>query len=262
LLVAGSHRYGGAATLAGLGARASGVGMLSIAVPESIKPILSQRLPEALIIGCPETESGAIAAFPADLELEKYSAIACGPGMTLDALPLVQAVLASKRSLVLDADGLNALAQLGTLKTLQNRSASTVLTPHLGEFKRLFPELEDALTCRIAAVRQAATQTGAVVLLKGARVAIADSHTVWINPDSTAALARGGSGDVLTGLIGGLLAQAIASQASVSHLDVVKSAVWWHAQAGILAAQERTVLGVEPQTLASFLIPLVASFTT
>ncbi|MBF2028729.1 MAG: NAD(P)H-hydrate dehydratase [Oscillatoriales cyanobacterium C42_A2020_001] len=262
LLVAGSRRYGGAATLAGLGARASGVGMLSIAVPESIKPVLSQLLPEALIIGCPETESGAIAAFPADLELEKYSAIACGPGMTLDALPVVRAVLDSQRSLVLDADGLNALAHLGTLKTLQNRSASTVLTPHLGEFKRLFPELEDAVTCRIAAVRQAATQTGAIVLLKGARVAIADSHTVWINPDSTAALARGGSGDVLTGLTGGLLAQAIASPSSVSHLDVVKSATWWHAQAGILAAQERTVLGVEPQTLASYLIPLLASVTT
>ncbi len=255
LLVAGSHRYVGAAILAGLGARASGVGMLSIAVPESIKPLLSQSLPEALIVGCPETASGAIAAFPADIELEKYSTIACGPGLTLDALKVVQAVLASQRALVLDADGLNSLAQLGTLRILQNRSAATVLTPHLGEFQRLFPELAEALTCRVTAVQAAANQTGAIVLLKGARVAIADAHKVWLNPESTSALARGGSGDVLTGLIGGLLAQAIASRSFVSHLEIVKSAVWWHAQAGILAAQERTILGVEPQTLATYLIP-------
>lgn len=262
LILAGSHRYGGAAVLSGLGARASGVGMLSIAVPESIKPILSQHLPEALVIGCPETESGAIAGLPDDVDVEKYSAVACGPGMTLDALPVIKAVLASERSLVLDADGLNALAQLGTLKTLQKRTAATVLTPHLGEFKRLFPDLADAMTCRITAVQQAATQTGAIVLLKGARVAIADTHKVWINPDSTPALARGGSGDVLTGLIGGLLAQAIASHSPTAPLDVVKSAAWWHAQAGILASQERTVLGVEPQTLANYLIPLLVSLTT
>lgn len=259
LMVCGSHRYVGAAILTGLGARASGVGMLSIAVPESIKAIVNAQLPEALVIGCSETESGAIAQLPADVNFETYDAIACGPGLTLDALPQVQAVLQSSRPVVLDADGLNALAQLGTIDTLKQRTTPTVLTPHLGEFKRLFPDLADFLACRLTATQQAAIQTGAIVLLKGARVAIADSQHVWINPESTPALARGGSGDVLTGLMGGLLAQTAAAQASFSPIDPVKSATWWHAQAGILAARDRTELGVDPHTLTQYLIPAITT---
>jgi len=257
LLVCGSQRYVGAAILAGLGARASGVGMVTIAVPQAIKPFLSDRLPEALIVGCPETSSGAIAHLP--MEIENYDAIACGPGMTPDGSPAIQQVLTSSRPLLLDADGLNVLAQLGTNDTLQARTATTVLTPHVGEFRRLFSDLANQLHCRITAAQTAARQTGAIVLLKGARTAIADSQTVWINPDSSPALARGGSGDVLTGLTGGLLAQAISSHQLATPLEVVKSAVWWHARAGIWAAAERTVLGVDPATLADYLIPAIAS---
>lgn len=255
LLICGSHRYSGAAVLTGLGARASGVGMVSIAVPESIKPLLSHSLPEALVIGCPETETGAIAHLPADIDLEKYTAIACGPGLTLDAEPVIQTALTRSLPLVLDADGLNVLATLGTIATLNQRHAPTVLTPHLGEFKRLFPPLSESVDCRITAVRQAAMQTGAIVLLKGARVAIADAQTVWINPDSTPALARGGSGDVLTGLTGGLLAQSARLPPPDSRLPLIAAAAWWHAQAGILAAQERTQIGVDPHTLTQYLIP-------
>lgn len=257
LLVSGSRQYVGAAILAGLGARASGVGMVTIAVPETIKPLLSERLPEALIVGCPETDGGAIASLP--LDLTAYDTIACGPGMTGQAEAVVQQVLQSSQPLVLDADGLNILAQLGATDILQRRTAPTVLTPHWGEFRRLFLEITESSPDRVAAAQAAASQTGAIVLLKGARTAIADAHTVWINPESTPALARGGSGDVLTGLAGGLLAQAIASHQPITPLAVAKSAAWWHAQAGIRAAQERTVLGVDPATLASYLIPAIAS---
>ncbi len=256
LLLCGSHRYAGGALLTGLGARASGVGMVSIAVPNSLKPMLSAELPEALVIGCPETESGAIAELPSAIQLESFDAIACGPGLTLDASPVVQQVLASQRSLVLDADGLNVLAQNNPMKMLQNRQAPTILTPHLGEFKRLFPEISEDLTCRVTAVRKAAQQSGALVLLKGARIAIANpASEVRINPESTPALARGGSGDVLTGLLGGLLAQDIAANQQTPLVDIVQSAAWWHAQAGIHAAQERTQLGVDAHTLTKFLIP-------
>jgi ADP-dependent NAD(P)H-hydrate dehydratase / NAD(P)H-hydrate epimerase len=251
LLICGSNRYAGGALLTGLGGRSSGVGMLSIAVPNSLKPMLSSHLPEALIIGCPETESGAISNL--DLDLSKFDAIACGPGLTLDAAEIVQQVLDSDRPLVLDADGLNALSEIGA-ETLQKRQAATILTPHLGEFKRLFPEIN--LECRVSAVQEAAEETGAIVLLKGARIAIADAQgKVRINPESTPALARGGSGDVLTGLLGGLLAQHLAAQNQTSLLDLTQSAAWWHAQAGILAAQTRTELGVDAHTLTQFLIP-------
>ncbi|HIK05508.1 MAG TPA: NAD(P)H-hydrate dehydratase [Trichormus sp. M33_DOE_039] len=258
LLICGSRRYAGGAILTALGARASGVGMLSVAVPESLKPLLVSHLPEALIIGCPETQTGAIAQLqlPEKTDLNSFSAIACGPGLTTDATPIVEEVINSDRALVLDADGLNILAQLDTIPTLQQRQATTILTPHTGEFQRLFPHLPDAKRDRIETVREAAIQSGAVVLLKGARTAIANPQgIVWINPESTPALARGGSGDVLTGLIGGLLAQAVTKELPIE--DIVATAAWWHAQAGILAAQERTELGVDAFTLTNYLMPVI-----
>ncbi len=268
LLVCGSRRYMGAAILAGSAARASGVGMLSIAVPQSCQPLLVSHLPDALSIGCPETESGAIAHLPDSVDLTQYDAIACGSGLTMDAKTVVQQVLGSSCPLILDADGLNILA---SAPEAPRRRAATILTPHAGEFKRLFPDLTNlplALTNdRLQTVQKAAQQSGAIVLLKGARTAIATPQGyVWLNPDSTPALARGGSGDVLTGLMGGLLAQIVRSTLGESVLgerlleesaiaSAVQSATWWHSQAGILAAQTRTDLGVDATTLSQFLIP-------
>lgn len=261
LLICGSRRYSGGAILTGLGARASGVGMLSIAVPESIKPLLVSHLPEALIIGCPETETGAIAslALPENVSLNSFHAIACGPGLTQDNTKIVAEVIKSERRLILDADGLNILAQLGTIPSLQQRQAATVLTPHTGEFQRLFPNVPNPNHDRIKAVQTAARQSEAVVLLKGARTAISNPQgIVWINPESTPALARGGSGDVLTGLLSGLLAQTAHKDIPVE--DIVATAAWWHAQAGILAAQERTELGVDAYTLTQYLMPALQKY--
>jgi NAD(P)H-hydrate epimerase len=166
-------------------------------------------------------------------------------------------VLESDCPLILDADGLNILAELGTIPTLSKRQlSSTVLTPHVGEFKRLFPDVDDPMKHRVSAVRSAAQISGAVVLLKGARTAIANSSgSVWINPESTPALARGGSGDVLTGLTGGLVAQASSRQVPIE--ASVATAAWWHSQAGILAAGERTELGVDAFTLTHYLMSVL-----
>ncbi|HEY9649907.1 MAG TPA: NAD(P)H-hydrate dehydratase [Coleofasciculaceae cyanobacterium] len=261
LLICGSHRYAGGAILTGLGARATGVGMLTMAVPESLKPLLVSHLPEALIVACPETQTGAIEYLPEAIDASDYTAIACGPGLTLDALPVVQGVLEAECPLILDADGLNSLAELRTIPTLLRRQSPTVLTPHGGEFKRLFPDSASLLPDRISAVRRAAQLSKAIVLLKGARTAIAHpTGSVWLIPESTPALARGGSGDVLTGLIGGLVAQPALSE---QLLDMtVATAAWWHAQAGVLAAQERTELGVDAFTLAQYLIPVVRSLAS
>ncbi len=253
LLISGSKRYAGGAILTGLGARASGVGMLSIAVPESIKPLLISHLPEALIIGCPETETGAIShlQLPPNTDLSSFNAIACGPGLTTDATPIIEQVINSDVPLILDADGLNILAQLGTISTLQKRQNTTILTPHTGEFHRLFPDIN--YQDRVKAVQTAASQIGAVVLLKGARTVISNPEgVVWINAESTPALARGGSGDVLTGLMGGILARVVNKQVNIE--DVVAAAAWWHSQGGILAVKERTELGVDAFTLTQYLI--------
>ena len=258
LLICGSRKYSGGAILTGLGARASGVGMLSIAVPKSLKDLLVSHLPEALIIGCPETPEGAIAHLPEAVDLSKYSAIACGPGLTIEARSVVQGVLEAQCPLILDADGLNALAELRTIPTLLRRRVPTVLTPHAGEFKRLFPDSASLLPDRVSAVRKASGLSKAVVLLKGARTAIAHpGGSVWLIPESTPALARGGSGDVLTGLLGGLVAQeALRNQPLEA---TVATAAWWHAQAGILAAEERTELGVDAFTLTQYLMAVVRS---
>ena len=261
LLICGSSRYSGGAILTGLGARASGVGMLSIAVPESLKALLVSQLPEALIIGCPETIDGAIAQLPKAVDLSKFNAIACGPGLTIDAKSVVQAVLDAECPVILDADGLNSLAELRTIPTLLKRRTPTVLTPHEGEFKRLFPDSASLLPDRVSAVRKASQLSKAVVLLKGARTAIAHSGgSIWLIPESTPALARGGSGDVLTGLLGGLVAQEALREQPLE--ATVATAAWWHAQAGILAAKERTELGVDAFTLSQYLISVVRCITS
>ena len=253
LLVCGSSRYAGAAILNGLGARASGIGMLSIAVPESLKSLLVSHLPEALIIGCPETATGAIASLPlSESDLNKFNTIACGSGLTTDAVAVVQQILKIECPLLLDADALNIIAKSSQKLTLR---PNIVLTPHLGEFKRLFPEIDLSKGNYLESVKQAAKQSNSIILLKGARTAIAHPNgSIWVVPESTPALARGGSGDILTGLIGGLLASANNS-AKIEHY--VATAAWWHAQAGIKAARERTELGVDACTLSKYLVKIL-----
>jgi ADP-dependent NAD(P)H-hydrate dehydratase / NAD(P)H-hydrate epimerase len=224
------------------------VGMLSMAVPESLRLLLVSQIPDALIMGCVEGEQGEISGLPNDINLERYDAIACGCGLSPYAQAIVPQIVASDRPLILDADGLNILANLDW----HGRSAPTILTPHPGEFKRLFPDLLGG--DRILAAQQAAQKSGAVVLLKGARSVIAEpGGAVGVIGESTPALARGGSGDVLTGLMGGLLAQGMRRGTAMG--AIVGSAAGWHAQAGIAASRARTDLGVDASTLVEFLIP-------
>ena len=256
LLICGSRRYAGAAILTALGARASGVGMLSVAVPESLKSLLIDRLPDALIVDCPENKSGAIASLPLALQdLQQFDFVACGPGLTTDAPSVVQKVIQAECPLLLDADGLNILAEHDLNEILDRRTAPTVLTPHLGEFKRLFPQIDPE--DRLSAVQTAAQTSGAIVLLKGARTAIANPDGLtWSIRHSTPALARGGSGDVLTGWVAGLSAQNLKT-ATASLFDTVATGAWWHARAGITAAREHTELGVDALTLTQYLTPTI-----
>jgi ADP-dependent NAD(P)H-hydrate dehydratase / NAD(P)H-hydrate epimerase len=248
LLVVGSWQYAGAAILAGLGAQASGVGLLSIAAPNSLKLALLQHLPDAIVIGCPETSSGAIKHLPG-LDWKKYTAIGGGCGLTTEPIGVIDSLLEQNLPLILDADGLNIMANL-PIDRWQKRAAPLIITPHGGEWRRLFPEPVNPL----AEVRQHAERTKTIILSKGARTVISDGDRTWVINNGSPALARGGSGDVLTGLIGGLVAGA---SAQMQLLDVVASANWWHAQAGSLAAQERGLAGVDALTLSKHLIPTI-----
>jgi NAD(P)H-hydrate epimerase len=255
LLIAGSRRYGGAALLAGKGAIASGVGMLTVVVPESLRAMVLSQLPEALVIGAAETENGAIAALPNAWQGTDYDAIACGPGMTPDISPVMTAILAHTAPLLLDADALNWLS--ARPERLTHRTAPTLLTPHLGEFRRLFPEALTTAADPIVAAQSAAQGTPCTLILKGANSVITSPEgQQWIMADSTPALARGGSGDVLTGLIGGLIAQNI-KRSGVSPDQAVLSAaiagVWWHGMTGQAIARTHTELGCSPSQLATAL---------
>lgn len=260
LLIVGSQTYSGAALLAGLGARASGVGMLTLAVPAPLKPILTAQLPEALIVPCPETDSGAITQLPNDLlnPSRPYDAIAAGCGLTVDAAQLLlPQLLATDSPLVLDADMLTAIAQ--TPAPL-NRTAPTLLTPHAGEFKRLCPTLTEILQGdRLDAAHKAAQHWHSFMLLKGARTVLANPQgNLQAIANSTPALARGGSGDVLAGLLGGLWARAQAANRTGNPwegdwLDWAAMAASWHAEAGIVAEKGRSHRGIDGKTLATIL---------
>ncbi len=244
LVIAGSLQYSGAVHLTALGARASGTGMLTLAVPSGLRATLVPDFPEALIVDCPEDTKGNLSALKIDLA--RYQSVVFGPGLgQFNPQILRQVIVNASGILILDADGLNQLA--GNLDWLSERPGATILTPHPGEFRRLFPDID--LADRFDAARDAAQRTGAWILLKGARTVISSpSGRLWVNPVGSAALARGGSGDVLAGLIGGLAAQTRDAQ------PATLAGVWWHAQTGAYLAKKRTVLGVPPQVLAEELI--------
>lgn len=213
----------GAARLALGAARRSGIGLATAAVPTGTAALYAGDAPGAIV-----REVDGASGLTGLLGDARYSAVVVGPGLGDGdgARRLVEAVLAAARPVLLDADGLNAFA--GATGDLARRiSAPAVLTPHDGEFRRLFPDIEVASLGRLAAARAAAAAVGAVVLLKG-------PDTVVAAPDGRAAiadnapptLATAGSGDVLAGLIGGLLARGIPA------FEAAAAGAWIHGEAG------------------------------
>jgi NAD(P)H-hydrate epimerase len=250
LIIAGSRQYRGAAILAALGARASGVGLVTLAVPALP---MTASLPDVLMLDCPPDDNGAIAALPEGIAWERFQCVVCGPGLTVPAaqtlLPSLLRQLPTACPIVLDADALNALAL--TLSAENPIHHPVILTPHTGEFRRLFPALATLppLDQATAAVQHLGTH--AILVLKGFHTLIATQGipkgALWVNRHSTPALARAGSGDVLAGLMGGLIA---ARHPQVSILEAVKAAVYWHSYTGRWLEQHRTPLGVDATHLA------------
>jgi NAD(P)H-hydrate epimerase len=215
-----------------------GAGLIQVAVPEGILPIVQSELVETTFFPLPETEEGTVAASALGAilaRLESADALAIGPGLTTNegTADLVrELVRASPAPLVLDADGLNAFT--GRAGDLADRKADAVLTPHDGEFARLSGvparELRDD---RLTHARALAAITGATTLLKGSRTLVVTPYgEARINPTGGPVLATAGSGDVLTGVIGGLLARGLAP------VDAASAGAYVHGLAGILAGRE------------------------
>jgi hydroxyethylthiazole kinase-like uncharacterized protein yjeF len=238
LLVAGSDRYRGAAALALLGADASGCGSLQAALPEAVAGELWRWLPHAVLAQSLASD-GAGHLRLADLaaaHLERLDALLVGPGLGCGNATTAEApeergswqrLQAFPGLLVLDADGLNRL----TAPWLSQRRGPTWITPHAGEFARLFPQLADQPP--LEAAGNAAQESGAVVLLKGAHTVIAaPDGRRWQLLETTAETARTGLGDVLAGYAAGLGARAMAGGANGDACWLAAAALA-HANAGL-----------------------------
>ena len=234
LVVGGSVGKTGAVALAAEGALRSGAGLVTAAVARELNPVLEIRLTEAMTLGLDEVDSEGILRGPAVEEvgaaLAGRDSLVLGPGLgqSPEASTAVTGILARcELPTVVDADALNALA--GYPERLRG-SGARVLTPHPGEAARLLGNKVAAIQAdRVAAARELASGSGAVVLLKGARSVIASPEgEVWINPTGGPGLASGGTGDVLAGVVGGLLAQGLPA------FEAARLGAYLHGAAGDL----------------------------
>lgn len=247
LIVAGSRGKSGAAAMAGVAALRSGAGLVTVACPASALAAIAAHCPELMTEPLPETESGAIskAALVRILELAgKRSVVAIGPGIGTD--PETKAVVLElfaklEKPLVADADALNCIAG----EDWNGTAGLRVLTPHPGEMSRLtglaIPEIQ---ADRQATARKLATERNVTVVLKGEGTLLGfPDGRIWVNPTGSPAMATGGTGDILTGMVSGLLAQFPADPDRA-----IAGAVWLHGRAGELAAQattEQTVIATD-----------------
>ena len=265
LVVAGSTGMTGAAALASEAALRAGAGLVTLAIPKHLNPILEGLLPEVMTLPLPETDAGSlsVSATSAILEFAEKtkSVLAIGPGLSQhpDTVALVQQLVRENREqelgrrMVVDADGLNALSQAPEVISLLDREA--ILTPHPGEMSRLANASVLGLEAdRIRTAQQFASEHNLTLVFKGApTVTGLPSGDVWINSTGNPGMATGGMGDVLTGIIAGLMAQGHSSETAAV------LAVYLHGLAGDIAAEAlgmpgliaSDVLKAVPQAISS-----------
>ena len=237
VVVAGSRGMTGAPSLIAEAAARMGAGLVVVASPGSCLPVVQAHMAEAVFVPLPETDRGTVAEGaiePVLDSLERAHALAVGPGLTQDAetASFVRALVReSPVPVVLDADGLNAFA--GRAQEVADRKADAVLTPHQGEFERLTGlDAREVDRDRIGAAQRLAAESAAVTLLKGPRTVVAAPlGQVRINLTGSPVLATAGSGDVLTGVIGGLLARGLEP------VDAASGGAHLHGEAGRLAGR-------------------------
>lgn len=238
LVIGGSLGKAGAAAMAGMSALRVGAGLATVATPKAVLATVAGFHPEVMTEPLDETKEGSI-AYGALSHLSKLTegktVLAIGPGISRNAetADLVRALL--KRHtipIVLDADGLNAFE--GRAKELDGKPGPLVLTPHPGEMARLIDSTAAAVQRdRFNVARTFASEHEVIVVLKGHRTVVATpSGEVWVNPTGNPGMATGGTGDILTGMVAGFIAQNPDKT-----LDAVLAAVYLHGLAGDIARE-------------------------
>lgn len=244
VVIAGSPGKTGAATLSSLGALRAGAGLVTLCVPESLNPVLEEKLTEAMTLPLPETDEKTLSMRALDKILEFVegkSAIAIGPGLSThpETVTLVRNILRRVNlPVVIDADGVNALS--GADDLIKKLGKNAILTPHPGEMSRLINKPTHVIQAdRVKVAEDFSSRYGCYLVLKGARSVISTPEgRVYINPTGGPVLSSGGSGDVLTGLIGGFLARGFPI------LLAGIAGVFIHGLAGDLMAQEAGQAGI------------------
>ena len=232
-ILAGSRGYTGAAALCARAAVRGGAGLVTLAVPEDIYPIAAVKCDEAMVRPLPEDDGSVLE------QARDCDAALIGPGLGQGdrAERLVLALLrALECPVILDADGLNIISK--HIDVLDGRSGTTVLTPHEGEFSRL-TGCPLPVRDRTGMARQFAQAHHCTLVLKGHRTVTAfPDGTCAVNPTGNPGMAKGGSGDVLAGLMAALAAQGLD--------NAIPAAVWLHGRAGDLAAEDKGEYGMTP----------------
>lgn len=247
MLLCGSRGYTGAAALCAMGCLRSGAGLVYLGVPDCIYAIEATKLNEAIVIPFSDKDGGfdtrasnAVTAY-----LEKMDVVVIGPGMGLSAgaADMLKVVMKSfSGPVVVDADGITLLAQ--HIYSLRERSAPTIITPHIGEYLRINPSAHPERSTEAADFAKA---YGCVLALKGHETLITDGERLYRNKTGNPGMAVGGSGDVLAGMIGGLIAQGIAPT------EATAAAVWLHGAAGDLAVKRLGQYAMLPSDLIEVL---------
>lgn len=245
LIVAGGRGMAGAAALAGAGALRSGAGLVRVACAAEVQPTVASFEPSYLTYPLENDADGCIRFEPARRALERLlasaSVLAMGPGLgqSDDLRALVRWVVESvKLPTVLDADGLNALA--GQIDILGKLQRPLVITPHPGEFSRLtgLPVAQIQADREKHAVELAQRVEPLIVVLKGAGTVVTDGEKIYVNRTGNPGMARGGSGDVLTGVISAFLGQGLPP------FDAAQLGVYVHGLAGDIAREQSGELGM------------------
>lgn len=267
LIIAGSKGMSGAAVLTARAALRIGVGLVTVGCPESIYPIIAAQMNELMTLPLPETETGSIGflAFSKIREFisrRKVSVLAIGPGLTThpETSKLVIELLSLEMPIVLDADGINALATQipnfchrgsasGITKfpipNLVKSRAKIIITPHPGEFARLLKEDKEKIQKnRVSYAKNFAKENKVVCVFKGYQTVVTDGEKFFVNPTGNPGMATAGSGDVLTGMIAGLIGQLRVKGVKDILFNAAKIGVYLHGLAGDLAAEEKTEMGL------------------
>ena len=247
LLLCGSRGYTGAAYFAAMGALRAGAGLVFLGVPESIYVIEAVKLNEAVVFPLPDKQGILSAeAIPQILQrLPDMDAVVVGPGLgqSEDTFQITAAVLQNAGCpVILDADGINLVS--GHKDLLRGRDKPTILTPHEGEFRRLWGPVGND---RMASAATAARELNSILLLKGHETCITDGCAKYRNPTGNPGMAVGGSGDVLAGIIAGLIGQGL------SPLEAAACGAWLHGRAGDVCAQELGQYGMLPSDMLQVL---------